>query len=43
MEGEKCTVLVIDDEQSIRRILEKELVTADRDVLTAADGKEAGL
>ncbi|TKB12372.1 sigma-54 dependent transcriptional regulator [Desulforhopalus sp. IMCC35007] len=41
MEGEKCTILVIDDEQSIRRILEKELVTAEREVLTAADGKTA--
>lgn len=41
MEAEKCTILVIDDEQSIRRLLEKELETSTRDVLTAGTGKEA--
>ncbi len=41
MEQEKCTILVIDDEKSIRRLLEKELATSQRDLLTAADGKEA--
>lgn len=41
MEQEKCTILVIDDEQSIRRLLEKELETSHREVLTAEDGREA--
>ena len=41
MEQEKCTILVIDDEKSIRRLLEKELATDHRKILTAADGKES--
>jgi len=41
MDAEKCTILVIDDEKSIRRLLEKELVTTQRDILTAADGSQA--
>lgn len=41
MEQEKCTILIIDDEKSIRRLLEKELATAHRKVLTAAHGSEA--
>lgn len=41
MQQENCTILVIDDEKSIRRLLEKELVTDHREILTAADGKES--
>lgn len=41
MQKEKCTILVIDDEKSIRRLLEKELVAENRVILTAADGAEA--
>jgi two-component system, NtrC family, response regulator len=37
MESEKYPILVIDDEESIRRLLQKELATDRRDVLTAAD------
>lgn len=41
MEQEKCTILIIDDEKSIRRLLEKELATDNRKIHTAADGKES--
>ena len=41
MEREKYAILAIDDEESIRRLLQKELVTKHRDVLTAADASEA--
>ncbi len=40
MEQKKCTILVIDDEKTIRRLLEKELAASHRKILTAADGKE---
>jgi len=41
MDKEKYAILVVDDEESIRRLLQKELATANREVLTAADGAEA--
>ncbi|NOR24533.1 MAG: response regulator [Desulforhopalus sp.] len=41
MEREKYTILAIDDEESIRRLLQKELATDHREVLTAADASEA--
>jgi two-component system NtrC family response regulator len=37
MEREKYVILAIDDEESIRRLLQKELATDHREVLTAAD------
>ena len=41
MEREKYSILVVDDEESIRRLLHKELANPNREVLTAADGAEA--
>ena len=41
MEQEKYAILVIDDEEPIRRLLQKELGTDQREVLTAADAAEA--
>ncbi len=41
MEQEKYTVLAIDDEQPIRRLLQKELTTDRREVLTAASASAA--
>lgn len=41
MDKEKYSILVIDDEESIRRLLQKELSSSTREVLTAADGAEA--
>ncbi len=41
MEKEKYNILVIDDEEPIRRFLLKELATDQREVLVAADGGEA--
>jgi len=41
MDKEKYSILVIDDEESIRRLLQKELASSTREVLTAADGAEA--
>ena len=41
MEQEKYTILVIDDEEPIRRLLQKELATEQRQVLTAADAAAA--
>lgn len=41
MEQEKYTILAIDDEEPIRRLLRKELTTDHREVLTAADAVEA--
>jgi two-component system NtrC family response regulator len=41
MEKEKYAILVIDDEEPIRRLLSKELATDQREVLTAADAGEA--
>jgi two-component system NtrC family response regulator len=41
MEKEKYAILVIDDEEPIRRLLLKELATDQREVLTAADAGEA--
>ena len=41
MEKEKYRVLAIDDEEPIRRLLQKELSTDRRDVLTAANGAQA--
>lgn len=37
----RATVLVVDDEENIREILAEMLMTADHEVLTAADGAEA--
>ncbi len=37
----RATVLVVDDEENIREILSEMLMTADHDVITAADGAEA--
>jgi len=41
MEKEKYSILAIDDEEPIRRLLQKELATDHREVLTAADAFEA--
>nr|WP_320012096.1 sigma-54 dependent transcriptional regulator [uncultured Desulfobulbus sp.] len=41
MDREKYSILVIDDEESIRRLLQKELANNRREILTAADGNEA--
>jgi len=41
MERDKYAILVIDDEEPIRRLLQKELGTDQREVLTAADAAEA--
>ncbi|MBM9615386.1 sigma-54-dependent Fis family transcriptional regulator [Desulfobulbus rhabdoformis] len=41
MDREKYSILVIDDEESIRRLLQKELANNRREILTAADGAEA--
>ncbi len=41
MEQDKYNILVIDDEEPIRRLLRKELASDHRDVLTAADASEA--
>ncbi len=41
MEREEYAILVIDDEEPIRRLLQKELSTDQRKVLTAADAAEA--
>ncbi|WP_092219338.1 sigma 54-interacting transcriptional regulator [Desulforhopalus singaporensis] len=41
MDQEQCTILVIDDEKSIRRLLEKELARENRKILTAEDGRSA--
>jgi two-component system, NtrC family, response regulator len=41
MDREKYSILVIDDEESIRRLLQKELASSSREILTAADGAEA--
>ncbi len=41
MDREKYSILVIDDEESIRRLLQKELANKRREILTAADGTEA--
>jgi two-component system, NtrC family, response regulator len=41
METEQYSILVIDDEESIRRLLQKELATDRRKVVTAADAAEA--
>jgi two-component system NtrC family response regulator len=41
MEQEKYTILVIDDEEPIRRLLQKELAADHREVLTAADASAA--
>ena len=41
MDREKYSVLVVDDEESIRRLLQKELASKNREILTAADGAEA--
>ncbi|WP_028318047.1 sigma 54-interacting transcriptional regulator [Desulfobulbus elongatus] len=41
MDREKYSILVVDDEESIRRLLHKELRNKNREVLTAADGAEA--
>ena len=41
MENHKETILVVDDEASIRRILETRLSMIGYDVVTAADGEEA--
>lgn len=41
MDQDKCTVLVVDDEKSIRRLLEKELATESREILTASNGNES--
>ena len=41
MNTAKYSILVIDDEESIRRLLAKELASASREIHTAADGAEA--
>ncbi|MBA3005385.1 MAG: sigma-54 dependent transcriptional regulator [Proteobacteria bacterium] len=41
MNIEKYPILVIDDEESIRRLLEKELTSSSREVFTAADAAQA--
>ncbi len=41
MESHKEKILVVDDEASIRRILETRLAMIGYDVVTAADGEEA--
>jgi len=41
MEIEKYAILAIDDEEPIRRLLQKELTTDQREVLVAADASEA--
>jgi len=41
MEMGKYQILVIDDEEPIRRLLKKELATENREVLTAEDAEEA--
>lgn len=41
METHKEKILVVDDEASIRRILETRLSMIGYDVVTAADGEEA--
>ena len=41
METNKEKILVVDDEASIRRILETRLSMIGYDVVTAADGEEA--
>ncbi|MGB3223431.1 MAG: sigma-54 dependent transcriptional regulator [Desulforhopalus sp.] len=41
MEQERYTILAIDDEEPIRRLLQKELATDHRKVLTAASASEA--
>ncbi|MBU2536881.1 MAG: sigma-54 dependent transcriptional regulator [Proteobacteria bacterium] len=41
MKNEKYPILVIDDEESIRRLLQKELASADREIFTAADAAQA--
>ncbi len=41
MNTAKYSILVIDDEESIRRLLAKELASANREIHTAADGAEA--
>lgn len=41
MEREKYIILAIDDEEPIRRLLQKELAADNREVMTAADASEA--
>ena len=41
MEKEKYAILVVDDEESIRRLLQKELASKNREIHTAGDGTEA--
>ncbi|ADW18153.1 two component, sigma54 specific, transcriptional regulator, Fis family [Desulfobulbus propionicus DSM 2032] len=41
MDKERYSILVVDDEESIRRLLQKELANSRREILTAADGAEA--
>jgi two-component system, NtrC family, response regulator len=41
MDKEKYSILVVDDEESIRRLLQKELANSRREIVTAADGAEA--
>jgi len=41
MEKEKYPILVVDDEESIRRLLQKELAGSSRQVFTAANASEA--
>ena len=41
MEKEKYAILVVDDEESIRRLLQKELASSTREIYTAGDGSEA--
>jgi two-component system NtrC family response regulator len=41
MDREKYSILVIDDEESIRRLLQKELASSSREIFTAGDGAEA--
>jgi two-component system NtrC family response regulator len=41
MDKDKYSILVVDDEESIRRLLQKELDNSRREIHTAADGAEA--
>ena len=41
MNNNRYAILVIDDEESIRRLLQKELASPSREIHVAADGAEA--
>ena len=41
MNKDRYAILVVDDEESIRRLLQKELAAPGREIHVAADGSEA--